>query len=170
MSNLVRKEIHGIFRTRNPIKDQIRKYKRREKELDPNSTATFVYVRGDLLSRIINCRGEKTRGEKKKKKKKIDNFRCKLGFTLHDIIISKESVTIKIINTFLYEKNTTTVLDYQIDLYFLEHKLAVEVDEKGHTDRDEKKKKENESEEQIKKELGCIFIRINPDAENYIFI
>ena len=102
MSNLVRKEIHGIFRTKNPIKDQIRKYKRREKELDPNSTATFVYVRSDLLSRIINCRGEKTRGEKKKKK--IDNFRCKLGFTLHDIIISKESVTIKIINTFLYEK------------------------------------------------------------------
>ena len=57
MSNLVRKEIHGIFRTKNPIKDQIRKYKRREKELDPNSTATFVYVRSDLLSIIINCRG-----------------------------------------------------------------------------------------------------------------
>ena len=76
MSNLVRKEIHGIFRTKNPIKDQIRKYKRREKELDPNSTATFVYVRSDLLSRIINCRGEKTRGEKKKKKKKKFNQKC----------------------------------------------------------------------------------------------
>ena len=106
-------------------------------------------------------------------KKKIDDFRCKLGFTLHDITMSKEeSVTIKIIKAFSNEKILLQhhVLNYQIDLYFPEHKLAVEVDEKGHTDRDEKKKKENESEEQIKKELGCIFIRINPDAENYIFI
>ena len=32
-------------------------------------------------------------------------------------------------------------------------------------------KKENEREEKIKKEIGCKFIRINPDAENYdIFI
>ena len=31
----------------------------------------------------------------------------------------------------------------------------------------ETKKKENEREEKIKKELGRKFIRINPDAENY---
>ena len=51
----------------------------------------------------------------------------------------KESVTIKIIKTFLNEKILPqyTVLNYQIYLFFLEHKLAVEVDEKGHTDRDE---------------------------------
>ena len=53
MSDLVRKEIRGIFRTKNPTKDQIRKYKRLEKELDLNSTATFEYVRSDLMSRII---------------------------------------------------------------------------------------------------------------------
>ena len=53
MSDLVRKEIRGIFRSKNPIKDQIKKYKRREKELDHNSTATFVYVRSDLMSKII---------------------------------------------------------------------------------------------------------------------
>ena len=93
MSDLVSKEIWGIFKTKNPTKYQIRKYKRGEKELDPNSTATFVYVRSDLMSRIIkNCRGEKRRDEKKKK----DNFRCKLGFKLHDIIMCKEeSVAIK---------------------------------------------------------------------------
>ena len=34
-----------------------------------------------------------------------------------------------------------SVLRYQIDLYFPEHKLAIEVDEKGHIDRDEKQKK-----------------------------
>ena len=55
---------------------------------------------------------------------------------------NKESVTIKLIKTFSNEKILPkySVLDYQIDLYFLEHKLAIEVDEKGHTDRDTKRK------------------------------
>ena len=53
MSDLVRKEVWGILRSKNPTKDQIRKYKRREKELDHNSTATFVYVRFDLMSKTI---------------------------------------------------------------------------------------------------------------------
>ena len=63
-------------------------------------------------------------------------LKCKLGFTLHDITMSKEeSVTTKIIKTFSNEKVLPqySVLDYQIDLYFLEHNLAIEVDEKGHT-------------------------------------
>ena len=63
---------------------------------------------------------------------------------------------------------TNSVLNYQMDLHFFKHKLAIEVDEKGHTDRDEKK--ENEGGEKIKKELGWKFIRINPEAENYIFV
>ena len=36
---------------------------------------------------------------------------------------------------------TNSVLNYQMDLHFFKHKLAIEVDEKGHTDRDEKKRK-----------------------------
>ena len=32
-----------------------------------------------------------------------------------------------------------SVLSYQIDLYFPKHILAVEIDKKGHTDRDEEK-------------------------------
>ena len=60
MSDLVRKEIRGIFRTKNPAKGQ-----RREKELDHNSTASFVYARSDLISKIIkNCRGEKKDAKK----------------------------------------------------------------------------------------------------------
>ena len=56
----------------------------------------------------------------------------------------EESVTIKIIKVFSNEKILLqhSVLNYQIDLYFSEHKLAIEVDEKGHTDRDEKNMKE----------------------------
>ena len=80
----------------------------------------------------------------KKKSQRKKKFRCKLGFKLHDIMMHKEeSVTIKIIKVFSNEKILLkhSALNYQIDLYFSEHKLAIEVDEKGHTDRDRKKKK-----------------------------
>ena len=54
----------------------------------------------------------------------------------------EESVTIKIIKVFSNEKILLqhSVLNYQIDLYFSKPKLAIEVDEKGHTGRDENKK------------------------------
>ena len=63
----------------------------------------------------------------------------------------EESVPIKIIKVFSNEKISLqySVLNYQIDLYFSEHKLAIEVDEKGHTDG--WKKKKNEREEKVKK-------------------
>ena len=79
---------------------------------------------------------------KKRGKNNINDFRCKLGLKLHDIIMCKEeSVTIKIIKVFSSKKMLLqhSVLNYQIDLYFSEHNLAIEVDEKGHTERDEKK-------------------------------
>ena len=68
MFDLVRKEIHSIFQTENSIKDQIRKYKTRKKELDRDNISTFVYVRSDLMSKIIkSSRGEKGKGKKKKR-------------------------------------------------------------------------------------------------------
>ena len=85
--------------------------------------------------------------KKKNGPEKIHDFRCKLGFMLHGITMSKEElVTIKITKTFSNEKVLPeySILDNQIDLYFLEHKLAIEVDEKEHTDRDQKKKKMKE--------------------------
>ena len=46
-------------------------------------------------------------------------------------------MTTKIIKAFPNEKISLqhSVLSYQIDLYFTEHKLTIEVDEKRHTDR-----------------------------------
>ena len=105
ISDLVRKEIHGIFETKNPTKDQIRKCKRREKELDNNCNSTFVYDRSDLISRIIkNCRGEKRRPERK-----TDDFRCKLGFRLCDITMSKEESV---------KTTTTTKKHFQMTEYY----------------------------------------------------
>ena len=58
----------------------------------------------------------------------------------------EESVTIRIIKTFSNEKILPQhfVLSNQIDLRFPKQKLAIEVDEKGHTDRDEKNNKMKE--------------------------
>ena len=53
----------------------------------------------------------------------------------------------------------------KIDIYFAKHFLAVEIDKKGHTDRDlifeEKRQKA------LEKKLNCEFIRINTSRENY---
>ena len=58
------------------------------------------------------------------------------------------------------------VLGYKIYLYFFESKLAIEVDEKGHTNRDKRKEKTIKN----KKELNCKFIRINPEEKTLIFM
>ena len=57
------------------------------------------------------------------------------------------------------DKNGCKYILFRIDIYFSECFLAVEIDEKGHTDRDiifeEKRQKA------LEKKLGCKFIRIN---------
>ena len=54
---------------------------------------------------------------------------------------------------------------FRIDFYFTEYCLAVEIDEKGHTDKDlifEQKR-----EEALEKKLNCTFIRFNTSKENF---
>ena len=63
------------------------------------------------------------------------------------------------------DKNGIKYILFRIDVYFNEFLLAVEIDEKGHTDRDpifeEKRQKA------LEKNLGCKFIRINTSKERY---
>ena len=57
------------------------------------------------------------------------------------------------------DKNGCECILFRIDVYFSEYSLAVEIDEKGHTDRDfifEEKR-----QEALEKKLGCKFIRIS---------
>ena len=58
-----------------------------------------------------------------------------------------------------------SVLDYRIDLYFHGHKLAVEVDEKGHKDRNIDH--EVKRQKALEKELTYEFMRINPDKKDF---
>ena len=62
------------------------------------------------------------------------------------------------------------VLGYKIHAYFLKHKLAIELDERGHNDRD--LKSEIERQKALEKELDCKFIRTNPAREllNYFLV
>ena len=63
------------------------------------------------------------------------------------------------------DKNGQKYILFRIDVYFNKFLLAVEIDEKGHTDRDSIFKKKGKKYQ--KKKLGCEFIRINTsNAEN----
>ena len=67
------------------------------------------------------------------------NFKTKLGFNQHDPIMTQnQSVLSKIVTLFAAEELILqhNLLGYRIDAYFLKYKLAIEVDEQGHNDRD----------------------------------
>ena len=69
-----------------------------------------------------------------------ESFKLKrnLRFNLHDVINTKEQTVLRSIkDAFEGEDMQTqyTVIGYRIDLYFHKHKLAIEVDELGHADR-----------------------------------
>ena len=93
---------------------------------------------------------------------------------VNEKILEEYSVKIYEIDPYFYEhyrkkiqtdENGSEYILFRIDIYFTEYFLAVEIDEKGHTDRDlifeEKRQKTFE------KKLNCEFIRINTSREIY---
>ena len=74
-------------------------------------------------------------------------------------------ILVSIIKKIQVDNNGQQYILFRIDIYFTKYCLAVEIDEKGHTDRDlifeEKRQKTSE------KKLNCKFIRINTSRENY---
>ena len=62
-------------------------------------------------------------------------------------------------------QNQHNVLGYRIDLYFDDYRLTIEVDEYGHNDRNIDY--EIQRQKGIEKELGCEFITINPDEQDF---
>ena len=93
-------------------------------------------------------------------------FRTRLGFKQYDVILTKEqSVLTKIMSSFEGEnmKPQYNVLSYRIDLYFRDYKLAIEINENGHGDRNINY--EIKRQKAIEQELGCEFIRSEPNKE-----
>ena len=96
------------------------------------------------------------------------NLKRNLRFTLHDVINTKEqTVTNSIKDAFEGENMQTqyTVLGYRIDLYFHKYKLAIEVDELGHNDRNIDY--EIQRQQALERELNCVSIRMNPHAVDF---
>ena len=83
------------------------------------------------------------------------------------ILKKEQSVIESIKDTFKGEdiRIQYTVLGYRIDLYFYEYKLAIEIDELGHNDRNIDY--EIQRQRAIEKELGCVLIRTNPDTADF---
>ena len=116
------------------------------------------FLRIDLALKItMDCRTDES-----------CNLIRNLGFTSHDVINSKEQTIINSIkNAFEGEdmQKQYTVIGYRIDLYFHEYKLAIEVDELGHNDRNIDY--EIQRQKALERELNCVFIRINPDEKDF---
>ena len=97
------------------------------------------------------------------------NLKRNLGFQLHDVINTKEQTVLESIkNAFEGEDMQTqySVLGYRTDLYFHKYRLAIEVDELGHTDRN--RSNEIERQKALEEELNCVFIRIKPDKKKIL--
>ena len=94
----------------------------------------------------------------------IIKFRSDLGFNQINLILKKEqSVVILLFQAFSAKKiklqhKALENERVRTDMYFSEHKLVVEIDEKGHTAGIQIK---------IKERLNCKFHRINPDVESF---
>ena len=122
---------------------------------------------GKQKMRVININGIKhvlqnTRSIYKDKILQI------LNIDLDIIYDCKESSYLKIISESfknLPQKFQYTISKYKIDLYFPDQKLAIEVDEFDHKDRDPIL--ENNRQKYIEEYLNCKFIRFNPDQENF---
>ena len=116
----------------------------------------FIHV--DLAFKVItNCKTDES-----------CTFKENLGFTLHDVINTKEQSVIKSIKDAFEGEDMQTqysVLSYKIDLYFHKYKLAIEVDELGHADRNINN--EIERQRALERELNCVFIKINPDEQGF---
>ena len=63
------------------------------------------------------------------------------------------------------DKNGQQYILFRIDIFFTKYCLAVEIDEKGHTDRDHGFEKKRQ--EALEKKLNCTFIRFNTSKENF---
>ena len=96
------------------------------------------------------------------------DYRTDLGFNLIVVVDLKQQTTTKTIKREFEGEDILTeysVLGFRVDLYFHKYKVAIEVDQFGHWDRNIDY--EIKRQKAVKEELGCKFIRINPDERNF---
>ena len=95
-------------------------------------------------------------------------FRTRLGFKQYDVILTKQQSVLTRIMSSIEGENMQAqynVLSDRIDLYFHDYKLAIEIDENGHSDRNIDY--EIKRQKSIEQELGCKFIRFDSGKEEF---
>ena len=139
--------------------------KRRLRELKPQATldhhdAITIYINeAGLRSLII-----------KSQLPTASDVATQLGISVETRYVRKETEIVGFIQDVLtqmmvpfeFQKN---VNNFRIDLYLPDQKLAIEIDEHNHADRDPSYEEEREA--YIKTQLGCKFLRTNPDSEGF---
>ena len=184
---LIEEEIRCYKMTERKIFKKFRNLNKDELNTKSNKS---VYAKNNIMKNIIkHCRGEKKRGIKTKdgfgKRLMIPDYKIsvsiehkvksKMGTIFaNEKILEEYSVRIYEIGPYFYEhyrkkiqtdENGSEYILFRIDIYLTKYFLAIEIDEKGHTDRDlifeEKRQKA------LEKKLNCEFIRINTSRENY---
>ena len=143
--DLTDKEIKGKYGVKNMgdlTKQQIRKYRIDRAKLIKGSKDS-MYVHEDILIPVIL--------QSRLSNSKTIKFRADLGLNQIDLILKKEqSVVIPLLKAFSAEKIKLQhkALKYKrlrTDMYFSEHKFAVKIDAKGHTDRNQDKESERQT-------------------------
>ena len=143
--DLINKEIKGKYGVKNMgdlTKQQIRKYRIDRAKLIKGSKDS-MYVHEDILIPVIL--------QSRLSNSKTIKFRADLGLNQIDLILKKEqSVVIPLLKAFSAEKIKLQhkALKYKrlrTDMYFSEHKFAVKIDAKGHTDRNQDKESERQT-------------------------
>ena len=135
-------------------------YKKHRYELvnDPEKQPNRRFLRSELALKIImNCRTDEP-----------CNLKGNLEFNRHDVINTKEQTVLESIKEAFQGEDMQTqysALGYRIDLYFHKYRLAIEVEELGHANRN--LSDEINRQKALERELNCVFIRINPDEKDF---
>ena len=98
-------------------------------------------------------------------------FRTRLGFKQYDVILTKQQSVLTRIMSSIEGENMQVqynVLSDRIDLYFHDYKLAIEIDENGHSDRNIDY--EIKRQKSIEQELGCSLLDLILTKKNLIFL
>ena len=159
----------GYSRPRSAIRDNVDEDDRRQ-FCEVCSSALAVGVdRNDMNSIYINEAGVR-RLAIKSQEPQASELAKQLGIKEETRYLRKEIEIVGFIQEMLtqvmipfeFQKSVAT---YRIDLYLPTLKLAIEIDENNHADRDSSY--EQTRQERIEEELGCKFLRINPDAPDF---
>ena len=160
--------ILGYANTKNAINKHVHKDdKKTLGELDAPHHGSLTYNHRNLI--YINNRGLKSLVLKSEKPIAAELAK-QMGIAVETKYLRKELEIVSFIEEFLTRLTIPfefqkTVGWYRVDLYLPHRRLAIEIDEFGHRQRDPDL--ERQREQYIKRALQCRFLRVNPDEENF---